>query len=148
LLNVKAVVQRVKSAQVAIEGRIVGRIKKGLLVLLGIKPDDTERDVKFLAEKIINLRIFSDEQDKMNLSLLDIKGEILIVSQFTLYGDCSKGRRPSFAKAALPEIAEKLYEQFIQEIKKSGLTTQTGQFGAMMDVELVNDGPVTLILET
>lgn len=144
----KAIVQRVKNAQVKIENEIVGKIGKGFLVLLGVKPDDTERDVGFLADKILNLRIFADEQDKMNLSLLDIKGEILVVSQFTLYGDCSKGRRPSFINAASPEMAERLYEQFIQEIKKSGLKTQTGKFGAMMEVELVNDGPVTLILET
>ena len=143
----KAVVQRVKKAQVKIHSETVGKIKKGLLVFLGVKTGDTEKDVKLLAEKIINLRIFSDKQDKMNLSLLDIKGEILIVSQFTLYGDCSKGRRPNFIHAAPPEIAENLYERFIQEIKKTGLTTQTGQFGAMMDIELINNGPVTLILE-
>lgn len=144
----KAVVQRVKKARVKINGKMVGEIKKGLLVFLGVKPDDTEKDVGFLADKILNLRIFQDKQDKMNLSLLDIKGEVLIVSQFTLYGDCSKGRRPSFVGAAPPEMAEKLYEQFIEQIKKSGLKTQTGKFGAMMDVELVNDGPVTLTLET
>ena len=144
----RIVVQRVKKARVKIKNEIIGEIGKGLLVLLGVKNGDTEKDVKFLAQKILNLRIFSDDQDKMNLSLLDIKGEILIVSQFTLYGDCKKGRRPSFLEAAPPEIAKALYEKFINEIKKSGLKTETGKFGALMEVELINDGPVTLILES
>jgi len=144
----KTVIQRVKEARVKIKNQIIGEINKGLLVLIGIKADDTEKDVKFLTEKILNLRIFPDKEKKMNLSLLDIQGEILIVSQFTLYGNCRKGRRPSFAQAAPPEIAEKLYEKFVKEIKKSGLKVKTGKFGAMMAVELINDGPVTIILET
>jgi len=144
----KAIIQRVKNARVEIENKTIGEIGKGILVFLGVKDGDTEKDVQFLVEKILNLRIFSDKENKMNLSLLDIKGEILIVSQFTLYGDCKKGRRPSFTDAALPETAEKLYEDFIKEAKKSGLKTETGKFGAMMQVELVNDGPVTFILES
>jgi len=144
----RAVIQRVKEAKVKIKNEMVGQIGKGLLVLLGIKDGDTEKDTRFLAEKILNLRIFPDKQGKMNLSLLDAKGEILIVSQFTLYGDCKKGRRPSFLEAAPPETAKTLYEKFINEIKKSGLKTQTGKFGAFMEVELINDGPVTLILES
>jgi len=144
----KAIIQRVKNARVEIENKTVGEIGKGTLVFLGVKTGDTEKDVQFLVEKILNLRIFSDKEDKMNLSLLDIAGEILIVSQFTLYGDCKKGRRPSFTDAALPETAERLYEDFIKEVKKSGLKTETGKFGAMMQIELVNDGPVTFILES
>jgi len=144
----RAVIQRVKEARVKIKNEVIAEIGNGLLVLLGVKNKDTEKDAKFLAEKILNLRIFPDEKGKMNLSLLDIKGEILIVSQFTLYGDCKKGRRPSFVEAASPEIAEKLYEKFTEEIKKSGLKTKTGKFGALMKVELINDGPVTLILES
>lgn len=144
----RAVIQRVKSARVKIENKTVAKIKKGLLVLIAVKESDTKKDVKYLSDKILNLRIFPDKQERMNLSLLDIKGEILIVSQFTLYGDCSKGRRPSFVKAAPPEMAEKLYEKFVQEIKKSELKTETGEFGAMMQIELTNDGPVTLILDS
>jgi len=144
----KTVIQRVKEARVKIKNQIIGEINKGLLILIGIKADDTEKDVKFLTEKILNLRIFPDKEKKMNLSLLDIQGEILIVSQFTLYGNCRKGKRPSFAQAAPPEIAEKLYEKFVKEIKKSGLKVKTGKFGAMMAVELINDGPITIILET
>ena len=144
----KVVIQRVKEARVKIENEIVGEIGKGLLVLLGVKGGDSEKDIKYLAEKILNLRIFPDEQGKMNRSLLEIKAEILIVPQFTLYGDCKKGKRPSFARAAPSKIAEKLYQEFVKEIKKSGLKTETGKFGTLMQVELVNDGPVTLILET
>ncbi len=144
----RAIIQRVKKASVKIGNGIVGEIQEGLLILLGVRVGDTEKDIKFLAEKILNLRIFSDTEDKMNLSLLDIKGEALVVSQFTLYGDCKKGRRPSFTEAALPQVAQGLYEDFINEIKKSGLKVETGRFGAMMQVELINDGPVTFILET
>ena len=144
----KAVIQRVKKSRVEIETRVVGKIKKGLLVLVAIKENDAEKDLLFLADKILNLRIFPDQENKMNLSLLDIKGEILIVSQFTLYADLRKGRRPSFVRAARPEIANELYLKFVEEIKKSGLKTETGEFGAMMEISLINDGPVTLIIET
>lgn len=144
----RAVIQRVKEARVKIENEIVGKIGKGLLVLLGVKGGDSAKDIKYLAEKILNLRIFPDEQGKMNRSLLEIKGQVLIVPQFTLYGDCKKGKRPSFVQAASSEVAEKLYQEFVKEIKKSGLKTETGKFGALMQVELVNEGPVTLILES
>jgi len=144
----KAVIQRVKKANVKIKGKIIAEINKGFLVLLAVKQEDTEKDIQWVADKILNLRVFSDEQEKMNLCILDIKGELLIVSQFTLYGDCKKGRRPNFVKAAAPEKAENFYNLFISEIKKSGLKTETGEFGAMMDIELINDGPVTIILES
>ncbi|MBB6061768.1 D-tyrosyl-tRNA(Tyr) deacylase [Thermosipho japonicus] len=144
----RAVVQRVKNAKVEVEGKTVGKIENGLLVLLGVGKDDDKKDIKYLSEKIINLRIFDDENGKMNLSLLDIKGELLIVSQFTLYGDCRKGRRPSYSESASPDIAKKLYEEFVNICKNYNLKVETGEFGAHMQVSLVNDGPVTLLLDS
>jgi len=144
----RAVVQRVSEASVEVDNKIIGKINNGLLVLLGVGKDDSEEDVKYLAEKIVNLRIFDDKDGKMNLSLLDVNGELLIVSQFTLYGDCRKGRRPSYSESATPEKAEKLYNLFVDFSKKSGLKVETGRFGAYMKVSLVNDGPVTLLLDS
>lgn len=144
----RAVVQRVKSACVTIDGRVAGQIGPGLMVLLGVSVSDEASDSSFLAEKIVNLRIFEDDQGKMNRSLMDTGGRLLVVSQFTLYGDCRKGRRPSFIHAAQPEKAEPLYERFISRVREKGVPVQTGEFGAMMDVSLVNAGPVTLILES
>lgn len=144
----RAIVQRVSSASVTIDGRIVGNIGDGLVILLGITHNDTEKEVAFLSEKCANLRIFNDENDKMNLSLLDIGGEALIVSQFTLYGSCRKGRRPNFTEAAKPDHAIPLYEKFISSLRRLGIKVATGEFGAMMMVEIHNDGPVTLMVET
>ncbi|SHK84412.1 D-tyrosyl-tRNA(Tyr) deacylase [Desulfatibacillum alkenivorans DSM 16219] len=144
----RAVVQRVKSARVKVNGKSVGAINKGLLVLLGVAPEDTSKEVEYLAKKIVGLRIFEDGNGKMNLSLDEVGGEMLVVSQFTLYGDCRKGRRPSFVGAAPPELAEKLYEEFVNVVDLLGIKTETGKFGAMMDVSLVNQGPVTLIVES
>lgn len=144
----KAVIQRAERAAVRIDGKEVGAIGRGILLLLGIHGSDGERDVQWLAEKSLNLRIFEDEEKKMNLSLKDIAGEMLIVSQFTLYGDCRKGRRPGFSAAAAPSHAEPLYEKFIEEIRRAGISTACGVFGADMKVELINDGPVTLLLDT
>ena len=144
----KVVVQRVSSASVTVGNEITGVIKNGLLLLVGIHNDDTEEQLKWMCEKILKLRIFEDEEQKMNLSVSDVKGGILVVSQFTLYGDAKKGTRPSYIEAARPEKAEPMYEEMIQYFRKhSNLDIQTGKFGAMMDVKLVNDGPVTLILE-
>jgi D-tyrosyl-tRNA(Tyr) deacylase len=143
----RAIIQRVSEARVRIDGEIVGEIGRGLLVLLGVAKADTPEQARWLADKIVALRIFNDEEGKMNRDVAEIEGAILVVSQFTLYGDCSKGRRPSFIDAAPPEIAIPLYEAFINAIKAHGIPTQTGQFGAMMQVELINDGPVTLILD-
>jgi len=143
----KAVVQRVKRAKVTVEGIITGEIGRGILVLLGVKKGDTEQEMEWVAEKCINLRIFEDESGRFNFSLLDIKGEILVVSQFTLLGDCRRGRRPSFTDAAQGEEAEKIYNKFVSYLKSKGLDVKTGEFGAHMDVELINDGPVTLIVE-
>ena len=144
----KAVVTRVKQASVTIDGAVSGKIGPGLLILLGVGPEDTEAHCKKLAEKILGLRIFTDEAGKMNRSLADIGGSVLVVSQFTLYGDCRKGRRPSFTGAAAPELADRLYELFLQQCRQLGFEPQHGQFGADMQVESVNDGPVTLILDT
>jgi D-aminoacyl-tRNA deacylase len=144
----RAVVQRVKEARVEIEGNVVGEISKGLLVFLGVGEKDTEKECEYMANKIINLRIFPDADDLMNLSILDIKGDVLVVSQFTLWGDCRKGRRPSFIEAARPEKANMLYEHFIFIIKGMGIKVATGKFQEMMDVHLINDGPVTILLDS
>jgi D-tyrosyl-tRNA(Tyr) deacylase len=144
----RAVVQRVAQARVVIDQEVVGRTGPGLLVLLGVTHADTAEQARWLADKIVGLRIFNDAEGKMNLSVADVGGEILIVSQFTLHGDCRKGRRPSFVDAAPPEIAIPLYEEFIDAVKAQGIPTATGRFGAMMQVELINDGPVTLIVES
>ncbi|AKO94250.1 D-aminoacyl-tRNA deacylase [Priestia filamentosa] len=144
----KVVLQRAKDAKVTVEGTTVGAISKGLVLLVGVTHEDTEEDVKYLAGKIPNLRIFEDESEKMNLSLLDVEGAILSVSQFTLYGDCRKGRRPNFMGAAKPDKAELLYEKFNAALREKGIIVETGTFGAMMDVSFTNDGPVTLILES
>ena len=143
----KALIQRVKRASVTIGGELYSKIDKGLLVFLGVEKEDTVENCEKLSQKVLNLRIFEDENDKMNLSVNDVKGEILVVSQFALCGDCKKGTRPSFDKAAHPDIAVKLYEDFVGKIRASGLKTATGKFRAMMDVELVNDGPVTFMVE-
>ena len=142
----KAVIQRVKKASVIINNELYSDIGQGILVLFGVEKDDTIEQAEYLADKIINLRIFEDENEKMNLSLLDIKGEILVVSQFTLAGDCKKGKRPSFDNAAKPDKAIPMYEKFVELLKKNNITVKTGKFGAMMDVGLINDGPVTFIL--
>lgn len=144
----RAVVQRVKEGSVSIDGQEVARIGGGLLVLLGVARSDAEADAGFLAEKITCLRIFEDAEGKMNHSLIECGGEMLVVSQFTLYGDCRKGRRPSFIEAAAPETAQRLYELFISAVRKRGLQVQTGRFGASMAVSLINDGPVTLLVES
>ncbi|NLB62227.1 MAG: D-tyrosyl-tRNA(Tyr) deacylase [Clostridiales bacterium] len=143
----KAVIQRVTSASVTIDKKVVGEIEKGLLVLLGVGKGDSVREVKYLTDKILGLRIFEDENNKMNLSVLDVGGEILLVSQFTLYGDARKGKRPSFTDAAPPNEAEALYEAMKQEMR-SQINVECGEFGADMQVALINDGPVTIILES
>ena len=144
----RAVVQRVTYSSVEVDGVIVGEINKGFNVLLGISKDDTEEDMKYIKDKIINLRVFSDENDKMNLSLLDVKGELLLISQFTLYGDARKGRRPNFMNALGGDEARKFYEKFIEMMKETGLKVQTGIFGADMKVDIKNDGPVTILLDS
>ena len=144
----RAVLTRVNSASVIIDGEVVGKIGKGFLILLGIGPEDTEAHCKYLAQKALGLRIFEDENEKMNLGLEQVGGEVLVVSQFTLYGNCRKGRRPNFTEAAPPELGNRLYEQFLKECEALGFPPQHGQFGASMQVESVNDGPVTLILDT
>ncbi len=144
----RAVVQRVTRASVTVGTEVTGAIDAGLLVLLGIAPMDTTAEVEGLADKVVGLRIFNDADGKMNRSLLDVGGAVLVVSQFTLYGDCTKGRRPSFIGAAAPDVAEPLYEAFVTAIRSHGVLTATGRFGATMKVELINDGPVTLLLET
>ena len=144
----RAVVQRVKESRVEVKERVVGRIGPGLLILLGVGQDDSSKDCEYLANKIAHLRIFSDHEGFMNLSLLDTTGAALVVSQFTLWGDCRKGRRPSFVKAARPETARKLYERFVELLKQKGIEVSTGRFQEMMDVHLTNDGPVTLMLDS
>lgn len=144
----RAVVQRVSSASVTVAGEVVGRIDAGFLVLLGIAQDDTQDDVNYLAGKICGLRVFEDAQGKMNCSLAEVGGAMLVVSQFTLYGDCRKGRRPSFIEAARPELAERLYQSFLAEVRGQGIPVQVGRFQQHMDVALVNDGPVTLLLDS
>lgn len=144
----RAVVQRVSQSQVTVDGQSIGKIGAGLLVLLGVEKNDLEKDADYLASKIVHLRIFEDDQGKMNLSLKDTGGALLAVSQFTLLGDCRKGRRPSFIRAAPPGTARRLYEYFVLQIERQGIPVATGQFQAMMAVSLVNDGPVTLILES
>ena len=144
----RAVVQRVRKARVNVEGRTVGEIGAGLLVFLGVGHNDSEKDCDYLAGKIAHLRIFSDEQGLMNRSLLETGGEVLVVSQFTLWGDCVKGRRPSFTRAAPPEKAKPLYEHFTRLVREKGLNVATGLFQEMMEVDLVNDGPVTLLLDS
>ena len=143
----KLVVQRVKKAEVKVDGNIIGKIDKGCLVLIGIKVGDTKEQADYLVKKLCNLRVFSDENDKMNLSIKDVKGKLLIVSQFTLYGDCSQGNRPSFIEAARPEEANPLYEYFCNQCELNNIEVQKGIFGADMKVELINDGPVTIIIE-
>jgi D-aminoacyl-tRNA deacylase len=144
----RVVVQRSKKAKVSVNGEVTGEISSGLVLLVGVTHNDSDIDAAFLADKIANLRIFEDDAGKMNLSLLDVGGEILSVSQFTLYGDCRKGRRPNFMDAARPEQANQLYERFNSLLREKGIKVETGIFGAMMDVELINDGPVTLIVDS
>ncbi|MBL8824021.1 MAG: D-tyrosyl-tRNA(Tyr) deacylase [Planctomycetia bacterium] len=144
----RAILQRVSQAHVSVDGSIVGQIQQGIVVLLGIALDDTPMRADWLAEKIVSLRLFPDQEGKMNISLVDIQGQLLVISQFTLYGECQKGRRPSFTKAASPEIAEPLYQYFLDACRMLGIQTEAGIFGASMQVSLVNDGPVTLILDT
>ncbi|KKB72614.1 MULTISPECIES: D-aminoacyl-tRNA deacylase [Bacillus] len=144
----KLVVQRVTDASVTVGGEIVGKIGLGLLVLVGVTHDDTREDAEYLAEKLVNLRIFEDEAEKMNLSLLDVGGSVLSVSQFTLYGDTKKGRRPNFTKAARPDAARKLYEEWNTLLREKGVPVETGRFGEMMDVKLTNSGPVTFIMDS
>ncbi|MCU6791520.1 D-aminoacyl-tRNA deacylase [Paenibacillus sp. WQ 127069] len=144
----RIVVQRSKQASVVVDGVTIGSIRNGLVLLVGVTHEDTEQDTRYAAEKIAGLRIFEDETGKMNLSITETAGQILSVSQFTLYGDCRKGRRPNFMAAARPEQAEPLYEQFNEHLRRLGLQVETGVFGAMMDVALVNDGPVTLIIDS
>lgn len=144
----RAVVQRVKNADVSVNGEIIGEIDNGLLVFLGIGDGDTEEDLKYIADKLIGLRIFSDENDKMNLCVTDIGGSVLAISQFTLYGDCRKGRRPNFTAAMEPREARRLYGEFVAYLKKAGINTEQGEFGADMSVRLVNDGPVTILLDS
>lgn len=146
--QMRVVVQRSREASVTVNDKIVGQIKKGLVVLVGITHTDTIEDVEYVADKIVNLRIFEDAEGKMNLSLLDVGGDLLSISQFTLYGDCRKGRRPNFMEAAKPDYANELYEKFNDVVRTKGVKVETGQFGAMMDVSLINDGPVTIIVES
>lgn len=144
----RVVVQRSLDAKVVVEEDVVGKIEHGLVLLVGVTHDDTEKDAQYLAEKVAHLRIFEDENEKLNLSVKDVGGQILSISQFTLYGDCRKGRRPNFMAAAKPDYAEKIYEQFNDALRKEGLHVETGVFGAMMDISFTNSGPVTLIVES
>jgi|TARA_B100000315_G_scaffold259181_1_gene314088 D-tyrosyl-tRNA(Tyr) deacylase len=143
-----AVLQRVSNASVSVDGNVVGKIDKGLLIFLGVFKDDNEEDINFLSEKIPTFRIFKDEKNKMNLSLIDVNGEVLVVSQFTLCGNWQKGRRPSFLDAAKPVLGNQLYEKFVEKLKNFGGAVETGKFGAMMDVSLTNDGPVTFVMDS
>lgn len=143
----RIILQRVNESRVEVAGQMIGEIQKGLNLLVGITPSDTEQEVAWMARKCLELRIFPDSSGKLSQSVQDIKGGLLVISQFTLYGDCRKGRRPSFDQAAPGAIAEKIYEQFVTKLRASGLQVETGQFGAMMNVYIENDGPVTLILE-
>lgn len=144
----RAIIQRVSRAKVSVDSEVTGEIGKGILILLGVSREDSEKESDYLLEKTLNLRIFEDDAGKMNLSLLDIAGDLLVVSQFTLYGDARKGRRPSFVEAAAPEEANRLYEFFVVQARKQINKVETGRFQAMMDVELVNDGPVTILLDS
>ena len=144
----RAVVQRVIRSKVYVDNQTVGQIDKGLLVLLGVGNDDDQKDLDYMVDKILNLRIFEDQDDKMNLSLLDVGGQLLVVSQFTLFGDCRKGRRPGFSDAARPEIADDLYQKFVDKSRSMGVDTHTGKFRSHMMVELVNDGPVTMLIDS
>lgn len=144
----KVVIQRSKEASVIVDNQIIGQIDSGFVVLVGVTHDDTIEDIKYIVNKLVNLRVFEDSDEKMNLSLKDVGGSVLSISQFTLYADTRKGRRPSFVKAASPEYANNLYEQFNQLMIDEGITVETGQFGAMMDVKLINDGPVTIIIDS
>jgi len=144
----RGVVQRVRRASVEVEGNVIGEIEHGILLLLGVEDTDEEKDLEYMCDKVPNLRIFEDENGKMNKSLIDVGGQLLVISQFTLLGDARKGRRPSFTSAAVPDKAIPMYENFIKKMKYSGITTQCGEFGADMQVELVNDGPVTILLDS
>lgn len=144
----RAVIQRVKRASVSVDNEIINSINKGFMVLLGVETEDTEKDLEYIYKKIIGLRVFEDENENMNLSLKDVNGEILAISQFTLYGDARKGRRPSFIKAARPEKAKPMYEDFLEKCNQEGVKTLGGVFGAHMEIELINDGPVTIILDS
>lgn len=144
----RAVIQRVKNASVTVENQVISSIEQGYLILLGVVKEDTQADIDYIVKKIVGLRVFEDSDEKMNLSIQDIKGEIIVVSQFTLAGDARKGRRPSFSNAMAPEEANKVYMQVVEQIKSYGINTGTGSFGAMMDVKLINDGPVTILLDS
>lgn len=144
----RAVVQKVSRAKVSVDGQTIGQIEKGFLVLLGVYKEDTEKDLDYIYKKVTGLRVFEDDKDQMNLALNDVGGELLVVSQFTLYGDARKGRRPSFTDAAKGDLAKSLYEDFITRAKADGFNCQSGEFGAHMEVELVNDGPVTILLDS
>lgn len=144
----RAVAQRISQGKVLVDQKVTGEISQGLLVYLGVGAEDNLQDVKYMAEKLVNLRIFEDENEKMNLSLLDIKGKMLVVSQFTLYGDCRKGRRPNFTEAGKPEIADELYQELVKECETLGIKVETGVFQAHMQVHSVNDGPVTILIDS
>ncbi|MBI4999224.1 D-tyrosyl-tRNA(Tyr) deacylase [Candidatus Gottesmanbacteria bacterium] len=144
----RALIQRVNKGKVTIGGKVVGEIGKGMVILLGVANKDTEKEADFLAEKVVNLRIMADSAGKMNLSIKDVDGEILVVSQFTLYGDASGGRRPSFIQAASPDLAKRLYERFIEKLGSFGIKVATGRFGEYMELEIINDGPVTIMLDS
>jgi len=144
----RAVVQRVESASVFVNGKVEGEIGNGLLIFLGISTDDSEEDISYITSKILNLRIFNDQDGKMNLSILDSRGDLLVVSQFTLYGDCRRGNRPSYSKAADSELAESIYQKFLKNLRNSGLKVEEGVFGAFMSVNLTNSGPVTILVDS